>query len=174
MGFFDRMLGRAARSVATSSSPAGIAPTVLGGNETLEVVGESHYQDHLWRLAGGLQAERVRCAVQAVLVPEPDNPDDSNAVCVLIDDGVVGYLSREDALAYRPGLVALMQRHGSSIALDGHIVGGGQRQDGLGMLGVFLDHDPRDFGLGARQIAHIGELRTGLSQAVATDAQDDI
>jgi hypothetical protein len=173
MGCFDRMLGRTARSVATSS-PAGIAATVLGGNETLEVVGESHYQDHLWQLAGGLQAERIRCTVQAVLVPEPDNLHDSNAVCVLIDDGVVGYLSREDALAYGPGLVALMQRQGSSIALEGHIVGGGQRPDGLGMLGVFLDHDPRDFGLGARQIAHIGELRTGLSQAVVTDAQDDI
>jgi hypothetical protein len=172
MGFFDRMLGRTALIVATSS-PAGIAPTVLGGNETLEVVGESHYQDHLWQLAGGLQAERIRCAVQAVLVPEPDNPHDSNAVCVLIDDGVVGYLSREDAIAYRPGLAALMRKHGGSIALEGHIVGGGQRSHGLGMLGVFLDHDPRDFGLNSRQIAHIGELRTGLSQAVATDAEDD-
>jgi len=41
------------------------------------------------------------------------------------------------------------------------------------MLGVFLDHDPADFGLRAREVSHIGELRTGLSQAVATDLRDD-
>src|SRR4051794_19212595 len=125
MGFLDRMLGRMA-PIAATSNPAGIAPTVLCGDDTLEVVGESHYQDHLWQLAGGLQAERIRCAIQAVLVPEPDNPHDSNAVCVLIDDGVVGYLSRQDAAAYRPGLVALMCKHGGSIALEGQIIGGGQ------------------------------------------------
>lgn len=154
-------------------SPAGVASTVLGGQETLEVVGESHYQEHLWRLAGGVQTERIRCAVQAVLVPEPDNAHDRNAICVLIDDGVVGYLSREDAVVYGPGLGLLMGKHGGYIALEGQIVGGGQRSGGLGMLGVFLDHDPAQFGLRARQISHIGELRTGLSQAVATDIEDD-
>lgn len=29
------------------------------------------------------------------------------------------------------------------------------------MLGVFLDHDPADFGLLPRQTGHIGELRSG-------------
>jgi hypothetical protein len=172
MGFLDRILGRTAPIIA-SPSPAGIASAVLGGHETLEVVGESHYQEHLWRLAGGMQTERIRCAVQAVLVPEPDNPHDRNAICVLIDDGVVGYLSREDAVVYRPGLDLLMEKHGGYIALEGQIIGGGQRSGGLGMLGVFLDHDPTQFGLRARQISHIGELRTGLSQAVATDLDDD-
>ena len=41
------------------------------------------------------------------------------------------------------------------------------------MLGVFLDHNPADFGLRPSQITHIGELRTGFSQAVATDLEDD-
>lgn len=172
MGFLDRILGRAAPIIATPS-PAGIASTVLGGHETLEVVGESHYQEHLWRLAGGVQTERIRCAVQAVLVPEAANAHDRNAICVLIDDGVVGYLSREDAVVYRPGLDLLMEKYGGYIALEGQIIGGGQRSGGLGMLGVFLDHDPGQFGLWARQISHIGELRTGLSQAVATDLDDD-
>ena len=154
-------------------APRPIEPTVLHGHATLEVVGESHYQDHLWRLAGGVRAERIRCGIQAVLAPEPENPYDSNAVCVWIEDGVVGYLSREDAVVYRAGLMALMTKYGSAIALGGHILGGGRRSDGIGMLGVFLDHDPADFGLLTRDIAHIGELRTGLSQAVATDLADD-
>jgi hypothetical protein len=85
----------------------------------------------------------------------------------------VGHLSREDAAIYLPGLRELMASHASPIALAGQIVGGGQREDGPGMLGVFLDHDPADFGLRSRQTGHIGELRTGLSQAMATDLEDE-
>jgi hypothetical protein len=146
---------------------------VLPGHETLEVVGESHYQEDLWELAGGRSVDRIRCGVTAVLVPEPENVHDSNAVKVLIEGRLVGYLSREDAVAYLPGLERLRATHDSPIALMGQIVGGGPREDGLGMLGVFLDHNPADFGLRPSQITHIGELRTGFSQAVATDLEDD-
>jgi predicted Zn-ribbon and HTH transcriptional regulator len=172
MGFFSRMLGRTARPDAGDHANL-VGAAVLRGHDTLEVVGESHYQDDLWRLAGGFSADRIRCAVAAVLVPEPDNPHDSNAVKVLIDGHLVGYLSREDAVVYLPGLRRLMAFHNGPIALMGQIVGGGPREDGLGMLGVFLDHNPSDFGLHPSQITHIGELRTGFSQAVATDLEDD-
>lgn len=74
---------------------------------------------------------------------------------------------------YLRGLLRLMALHRGPIALRGQIVGGGHRDDGRGMLGVFLDHDPADFGLRPSQITHIGELRTGFSQAVATDLEDD-
>ena len=38
-----------------------IAATLLqGGNRDLEVVGESHYQNQLWQLVGGVSDERVR------------------------------------------------------------------------------------------------------------------
>jgi hypothetical protein len=69
MGFLDRMFGR---SVALDDTvPATALPSaVLGGHETLEVVGESHYQDHLWTVAGGFRAEKIRHAIQAVLEPE--------------------------------------------------------------------------------------------------------
>jgi hypothetical protein len=173
MGFLDRVLGRTARPHAAGDHPNIVGATQLKGRDTLEVVGESHYQDALWRLAGGLSVDRVRCAVMAVLVPEPDNPHDSNAVKVLIEDRLVGYLSREDAVVYLPGLRHLMAFYNSPIGLMGQIVGGGPREGGLGMLGVFLDHNPADFGLRPSQITHIGELRTGFSQAVATDLEDD-
>lgn len=173
MGLLDRMWSRAPRPDAASYQPTGIRPILLAGHDTLEVVGESRYQDDLWRLAGGFRVDRIRCAVMAVLVPEPGNPHDSNAVQVLINGCLVGYLSREDAAVYLPGLLRLMALHETPVALTGHIVGGGHREDGIGMLGVFLDHNPADFGLRPSQISHIGELRTGLSEAIATDLEDD-
>lgn len=174
MGFFDRVLNRPQRpeQAQRSPQPEHIA-IVLQGDETLEVVGESYRQDDLWQLAGGFSHDRIRCEVIAALVPEPENSHDSNAVKVVIDGRLVGYLSREDAALYRPGLLRLMESHAGPIALAGQIVGGGQREDRIGMLGVFLDHDPADFGLRPRQTGHIGELRTGFSEALATDLEDD-
>ena len=79
------------------------------GRENLEVVGEASYQDNLWRIVGGRRSPdgRVREDVFAVLAAEPDNPYDANAVAVWIQGLKVGYLSREDAQRYRPGLLAL-------------------------------------------------------------------
>jgi len=152
---------------------AATAVHTLHGLETLEVVGESHYQDHLWHLVGGFTTEHVRAPILALLIPEPSNPHDANAIKVVIDGGTVGYLSRDDALAYRPGLLQLIDRWHASIALEGQIVGGGPRADGTGMLGVFLDHKPVDFGVHPQVATQIGELRTGLAQAAATDLEDD-
>ena len=146
---------------------------MLGGHETLEVVGESHYQDDLWRLVGGPTRGRVRCSARALLVPEPENQHDRNAVMVVVEGCIVAYLSREDAVTYGPGLQSLIVRHGTAIGLGGQIVGGGAREGRLGMLGVFLDHDPQDFGLSCEQVSYIGELRTGWTEAVATDLADD-
>jgi HIRAN domain len=173
MGFLDRVLRRSHSAGAAPRAPAPFKALILGGRDTLEVVGESNYQDVLWRCVGGDDGERVRHSIEVVLVPEPQNPYDGNAIAVLIEGDLVGYLSREDAAVYLPGLRALMQRHACAIGLEGQIVGGGQRPEGRGMLGVFLDHAPADFGLRTNQVAYIGELRTGLSEAVATDLEDD-
>lgn len=126
----------------------GIAAAMLGGSEPLEVVGESFHQENLRELAGNPRhARRVRVPVTAVLVAEYDNPHDANAVSVWIEGLKVGHLSRYDARNYRTGLLALQERHGAPIALAGVIAGGGMDGDRKGLLGVFLDHDPADFGL---------------------------
>ena len=147
-----------------------------GGTETLEVVGESHYQDNLWRLVASRPgSEYVREDVCAVLVAEDHNPYDPAAVAVWIQGLKVGYLSRQDAQRYRPGLLALQQTHGMPIALGGVIAGGGMREDGPGMLGVFLDHNPEDFGLRRSPLPprpH-SKMRTALSDALVTDVADD-
>src|SRR4051794_1775474 len=123
MGFLDRMLGRTIEPApirVESRAPV----NVLGGSETLEVVGESFHQDDLWLLVGGFTPDRVRCDVVAMLVPEPENPVDENAVQVLIEDVPVGHLSREDAAVYLAGVSYLISTRGT-VALRGQIVGGG-------------------------------------------------
>jgi hypothetical protein len=147
------------------------------GSHDLEVVGESHYQDALWRVVGARTMERIRMEVQAVLVAESDNAYDRNAISVWIGGMKVGYLSREDAEAYRPGLLALQAREGKSIGLRGVIVGGGIREDGPGFLGVWMSHDPADFGIAAivppPTSSMRASMRTGLTEALLTDEQDD-
>lgn len=147
------------------------------GRVDLDVVGESHYQDSLWRLVGGRRRpeERVRMDVCAVLTAETDNLYDANAVSVWVLGLNVGYLSRGDAERYRPGLLALEHEQGKPIALRGVIAGGGMREDGPGMLGVFLRHDPADFGLHSVPVPAPPDsrMRTGLSDAIATDDADD-
>ncbi len=181
MGLFERLFGRAA---ARSSRPGvgrhGTGATgvhLCDGQAELKVVGESHYQENLLAVIGhpDLASERVRVDMSAVLMPEVDNPHDANAISVDVNGLKVGYLSREDARQYRPGLLALQKRVGKPIALAGVIVGGGMREDGVGQLGVFLRHDPHDFGLGAAAAppATGAGMRTGLTDAIATDRADD-
>jgi hypothetical protein len=187
MGFLRRLLGGAEQSPDRRSGwnpeqrPAwmrdGMEVQLYEGQETLEVVGEASYQDNLWRIVGGRRSPdgRVREDVCAVLAAEPENPYDASAVAVWIQGLKVGYLSREDAQRYRPGLLAVEQQHGKPIALAGVIAGGGMRADGPGRLGAFLDHDPADFGLRPMPTnpPSGSSMRTGLSDALATDEADD-
>lgn len=154
----------------------GAQVALLEGDEDLEVVGESFYQDNLWHLARAQPGKNRVCEdIYAVLVAEDDNPYDPAAVAVWISGLKVGHLSRDNAQRYRPGLLAQQQALGMPVALAGVITGGGIRSDGLGKLGVFLRHDPQDFGLPPRSLLPASEprMRTGLSNAFATDAADD-
>jgi hypothetical protein len=73
-----------------------------------EVVGESHYGMQLNKVAGREQEGERK--VLAELRREPSNRHDRNAVQVLIDGGLVGYLPREDALLYQPELTTVEGR----------------------------------------------------------------
>jgi hypothetical protein len=151
----------------------------LIGDEDLEVVGESFYQAALWASCGAQSPERVRCEIGAVLVPDPGNVHDSNAVAVYIDGNLIGHLDRQTASTYHPAIVSLMAERGGYIGLTGVIVGGGVREHGPGLLGVWLDHDPTDFGVRpsgrgiGRSVPASGAMRTGFSEAWLTDAEDD-
>jgi hypothetical protein len=162
MGWF-RLNKRQEDNTRPAETTGQITVTLCEGSTPLEVVGESYRQDNLWRLVGGFKTEYVQEPCIAMLLPE-DNPHDPNAIAVHISGLMVGYLARSTAAAYRPGLEALMKKHGHVIALNGHIIGGGQRDDGIGRLGVFLEHDPEDFVIGSPQPKPEPEpehLRTG-------------
>jgi hypothetical protein len=145
-GLLARFFGRDA--APTPLQTTAIEVSIYGGRHNLDVVGESHYQDALWRIVGGGNGERVHHHVVGIIVPETDNPYDPNAVSVWIDGLKVGHLPRELASAYRSGLLALMGSERKPIALQGVIAGGGvDDADRQRMLGVFLNHDPSDFGI---------------------------
>lgn len=69
------------------------------------IVGESNYQPMLRRIAKHGRNFR------ALLIPEPNNPYDPNAIAVWAEgDGRIGYLSRENALEYREVFAFLTER----------------------------------------------------------------
>src|SRR3954453_17432574 len=87
------------------SSPPATALKIEGdGQFGFQVVGESHYQQELERLAGGKSEESCERYCDAWLVPEPDNPHDPSAVCVQIQGVKVGYLASQLAGKYRDHL----------------------------------------------------------------------
>ncbi len=188
VGLFDRLKASRDRSgrqpqPAAPSTESALAQ-LFAGDDDLEIVGEASYQDALWSICQGSQGDRIRHQVVAVLVPEPQNPHDPNAIAVQIDGHVVGYFCREDAALYGQGLQNLMARCAGYVALRGVVVGGGYYPDGPGRLGVWLDHDPTDFGLeptrGSRWSGPAGRavqsgdtMRTGFTEAWLTDVEDD-
>jgi hypothetical protein len=171
-GFLGRLFGSSPPTPASHTKA--VTATLYSGYQRIEVVGESHYQDALWRIVGGRRREPVSYETHAVLMPEPNDSDYPNAIRVLVGGLLVGYLSHEDAALYRPGLLRLMETNDTGlVSLDATIVGGGPREDGIGFLGVFLDHNPADFGVAQYQVAGGHGIRTGLGEALATAREDD-
>ena len=169
MGLFQKLFHRredSSRQPVHRAAPVEQADAhVCGGQSDLDVVGESGYQTELWQIVGRYSStgDRVRREVCAVLIAEKDNTYDGNAVSVWVNGLRVSYLPRDDASQYRPGLLALGRKFNKPIALIGVIAGCGLREDGPGRLGLFLKHDPADFGL--EDVAPTRtepEMRTGL------------
>ena len=79
-----------------------------GAWPTREVVGEAYRSDSIRtlfpsrRLSGGHDLDKT-----ARLVPEPRNPHDANAVAVVVDNVLVGYLARDEAAKYQRVLLDL-------------------------------------------------------------------
>jgi hypothetical protein len=151
---------------------------VYGGDELLEVVGESFRQDALWEIVGGWRSDYVNLEIEALLWPEPyvggEGRDDLNAVKVIIYERHVGNLSRHDAAIYQPAIVRLMNECPTGrVGLRGEVCGGGDRGGRTGFLGVFLSHDPATFGISPKRASDVAGFRTGLSEALLTDEEDD-
>lgn len=100
---------------------------VLEGDETVRVVGTSHYQDALRELAARAGDDEVRREVIAEFVREPENPHDPDAIAVHVDGRLVGYLSRAENARWRD---VLKPRVGAEALIAG--------KAGTAVLGVFL------------------------------------
>jgi len=107
------------------------------------VRGESHRQRELWKIVGRERRGQgdIALEIDALILPEPENTFDANAMRVFIAGQQVGYLSKDDAaemvqeLAATPGQpMAVMCR--------ARISGGFTMKDGtVAHLGVMLDLD---------------------------------
>lgn len=130
----DTSRGRAGRDVAFSAPPAPAGQYVrLASDGRVAVVGESHYQRALRDVARGrVSGEGLagNIPVSAVLVPEPTNRHDRNAVRVDVDGRTVGYLAREVAVQYQPVLNWLATR-GDAGWCPARLTGGGRRRFGV-------------------------------------------
>lgn len=110
------------------------------GSYSFDIVGESHYQDELKRIAGPKQEKGKALECEALIIHEPDNPHDRNACAVMIDGRKVGYLSKEDA----KDQVSFRQSPGFSLSAKALIMGGWSDHRGEGSYGVRLDYVPRE------------------------------
>ena len=109
------------------------------GRYELEVVGESHYQSVLTRLAGDHGTEAAEVGYEAELVPEDNNSFDDKAIAVRISGNTVGYLSRDDARSFRRRLAQMGLSKQVTIS-DAVVVGGWvDRSGGKAHYGVKLD-----------------------------------
>ena len=114
------------------------------GGATVEASGELHCQEALGRIAGGRACDSA-LNYDAMLLPEPSNRDDANAVRVIVlasetqptGSGKVGYLSREDAIRYRP-VVDRLASIGKVAVCRVHLKGGWNREHGDRPFGVTL------------------------------------
>jgi HIRAN domain len=106
----------------------------------VRAVGVSQYQDELLLITGLEEAdERPLWEGLAILTPEPTNPHDPNAVQVVVETRLVGYLDRETAARLRPVLQAIAEADRARVAVPCRITGGFRLRDGSrSHLGVQL------------------------------------
>jgi hypothetical protein len=86
-------------------------PADISGDDLTWAVGESYYRAALEKVAEFGPADAVRKRT-ATLVPDPANPDDPNAVKVLIGGEQVGHLPREAAAVIAAPLAKLVEEQG--------------------------------------------------------------
>jgi len=110
------------------------SPTLPSADDLgFEVVGEASYQTGIASIAGPKTPDGHDLFCIALLIPEPGNLHDPNAVMVRIDGTLVGYLSRQSARAYHA-------RFKGCLESDARIVGGWKRDRGSeGAFGVRLE-----------------------------------
>jgi hypothetical protein len=124
----DRLSGAAVQPRADTQTIQAFDLSDRRGDTDFHIVGESRYQPELRRVA---KSGRL---FTAVLMPEPTNPYDRNAICVTAEAGkTVGYLDRAWAVEYQE-VFALLARHGRVGACRAKLIGGVGNKKSYGVL----------------------------------------
>ena len=111
-------------------------PLKGNGSYSFDIVGEASYQDVLGSLAGKKTREGKELRCIAVVLHEPINPYDLNAIAVVIGGKTVGYFSKSDAKDYANQLTT---NGGANQQVGAVIVGGFKSKTKEGHFGVRLD-----------------------------------
>lgn len=107
------------------------------GEFGFEIVGESHRQAALELLAGGRSENGADFETHALVLPDDKNRYDVNAVVVLIDSEIVGYLDKANAKRWREVLFSTGVK---AAMVPAKICGGWVKNNGdTGNFGVKLD-----------------------------------
>jgi len=114
----------------------------LNGDKTYsqEVVGESKYQDVFEAICGKKRTEEsVRIYVDALIIPEPNNPYDPNAYKVTVKGKTVGYLPRQFAKILHDLYIKYNLPNDLTLSTKAMIKGGWERDGIKGHYGIWLD-----------------------------------
>jgi hypothetical protein len=131
MGLINRFHRRA------GDRPIELEPVRLAGGAHVSVVGESHYQEAIIKTVNLSPLDLLEPdhrVFQALLVREPGNKYDPNAIGVYSSVGQVGHLSREAALEYGCVLEEVA-RQGASAGICEGLIG---RRDATVPYGIVL------------------------------------
>lgn len=129
------------RILITRRRRRGVIDVSTGEGFAIAIVGESYRQVALRKLAGKRLKQGAEVTFTAELEAEPTNPYDENAVLVRISGGAqIGYLSRDDAIAYRE-MMAVISAAGLIARCKAKLIGG---VPGKPSIGAVLDLDDPD------------------------------
>jgi hypothetical protein len=107
----------------------------LPGGAHCAVAGESFYGEEIAKTLptcwGDDEDDRV---FRAILVPEPNNEFDANAIGVWSSLGQLGHLPREDAALYRPLFDEIRQRGYDGGVCEAVMRGGTQDKPNIGIV----------------------------------------
>ena len=124
MGLLHFLFGsRQPTETDVPNEPIHLAP---GDDFDFEIVGEANYQSALNDLCGGKCEEGHELEVTAQLCFQDDNPYDANAVVVLINRKIVGYIPRDKAPGIRAEILRLNPDE-RPVTCDAIVVGGWNR-----------------------------------------------
>ncbi len=139
MNFLNKLFGAKAKTHSIEDDDVDIVILPGPGRFSLEVVGESYYQENLEAICGPRKERGENRVVEVTLILDNNNPYDNKAVRVEVEGKKVGHLSREVARKYRDAIK--QGGHPNAIGkCQAKIKGGWERKNGeRGNYGIWLD-----------------------------------